>query len=374
MVDHCRTPPVSTLFDSAAEAVERRRPPIGWSEAWALDGRSRPRRSCRLADGGPFRYPEREGESASHRRSSQRREVNAGEESGSSRAEWPRGRSRTGEKGMSVEQLEATARALVSPGKGILAADESHPSIGAPLRASGHPEHRGDPPPLPADAPHHAGRGGVRERRHPVRRDDPPEGRRRDAAGRGPRRARGSFPGIKVDRGAKAARGRARGAGDGRSRRAPRAARRVRGARGPLRQVARGHHDRSGPSRRIGRFGANAHALARYAALCQEAGVVPIVEPEVLMDGDHTIERCFEVTEATLQHGLPRPAGAGRGAGGHAAQAEHGACRARAARARPASPRWRRPPSAVSGAPSRRRCRAWSSCPAARARSGPPRT
>src|SRR6185295_10017035 len=46
---------------------------------------------------------------------------------------------------------------------------------------------------------------------------------------------------------------------------------------------------------------ANAHALARYAALCQEAGVVPIVEPEVLMDGDHTLERCFEVTEATLR-------------------------------------------------------------------------
>jgi fructose-bisphosphate aldolase class I len=45
---------------------------------------------------------------------------------------------------------------------------------------------------------------------------------------------------------------------------------------------------------------ANAHALARYAALCQEAGLVPIVEPEVLMDGDHVIERCFEATEATL--------------------------------------------------------------------------
>ena len=44
---------------------------------------------------------------------------------------------------------------------------------------------------------------------------------------------------------------------------------------------------------------ANAHALARYAALCQEGGLVPIVEPEVLMDGDHSIERCFEVTEAT---------------------------------------------------------------------------
>lgn len=45
---------------------------------------------------------------------------------------------------------------------------------------------------------------------------------------------------------------------------------------------------------------ANAHALARYAALCQEAKIVPIVEPEVLMDGDHSIERCEEVTGATL--------------------------------------------------------------------------
>ncbi len=46
---------------------------------------------------------------------------------------------------------------------------------------------------------------------------------------------------------------------------------------------------------------ANAHALARYAAICQAAGLVPIVEPEVLMDGDHTIERCEEVTEWTLR-------------------------------------------------------------------------
>lgn len=43
---------------------------------------------------------------------------------------------------------------------------------------------------------------------------------------------------------------------------------------------------------------ANAHALARYAALCQEAGIVPIVEPEVLMDGSHDIDECYEVTEA----------------------------------------------------------------------------
>jgi fructose-bisphosphate aldolase, class I len=45
---------------------------------------------------------------------------------------------------------------------------------------------------------------------------------------------------------------------------------------------------------------ANAQALARYASLCQEAGLVPIVEPEVLMDGDHSLERCFEVTEQVL--------------------------------------------------------------------------
>lgn len=46
---------------------------------------------------------------------------------------------------------------------------------------------------------------------------------------------------------------------------------------------------------------ANAHALARYAALCQEQGLVPIVEPEVLMEGDHDIEACYEVTEVTLR-------------------------------------------------------------------------
>jgi fructose-bisphosphate aldolase, class I len=46
---------------------------------------------------------------------------------------------------------------------------------------------------------------------------------------------------------------------------------------------------------------ANAHALARYAAICQATGLVPIVEPEVLMDGNHTIERCEQVTEWTLR-------------------------------------------------------------------------
>jgi fructose-bisphosphate aldolase class I len=53
------------------------------------------------------------------------------------------------------------------------------------------------------------------------------------------------------------------------------------------------------PSR--GCLEANAQALARYAALCQEAGLVPVVEPEVLMDGDHTLERSDEVTQAVLR-------------------------------------------------------------------------
>jgi fructose-bisphosphate aldolase, class I len=46
---------------------------------------------------------------------------------------------------------------------------------------------------------------------------------------------------------------------------------------------------------------ANAHALARYAALCQEEDIVPIVEPEVLMDGDHDVDRCYKITEWTLK-------------------------------------------------------------------------
>ena len=56
---------------------------------------------------------------------------------------------------------------------------------------------------------------------------------------------------------------------------------------------------------------ANAHGLARYAALCQEAGIVPIVEPEVLMDGHHTIERCYEVTHRTLRATFSELADAG---------------------------------------------------------------
>src|SRR5436190_2245758 len=55
----------------------------------------------------------------------------------------------------------------------------------------------------------------------------------------------------------------------------------------------------------------NAHALARYAALCQEGGLVPIVEPEVLMDGDHTIQRSYDVTSETLRVVFAELAGQG---------------------------------------------------------------
>ena len=72
---------------------------------------------------------------------------------------------------------------------------------------------------------------------------------------------------------------------------------------------------------------ANAEVLARYAAICQEYGIVPIVEPEVLIDGTHTIERCHEVSEAVLHavfHALHRHKVLLEG---HGAEAEHGAAR-----------------------------------------------
>ena len=68
----------------------------------------------------------------------------------------------------------------------------------------------------------------------------------------------------------------------------------------------------------------NAHALARYAALCQEQGVVPIVEPEVLMDGAHTIERCEEVTGTCLARGFQRAFRSEGLSRRHVAQTQHG--------------------------------------------------
>lgn len=111
----------------------------------------------------------------------------------------------------------------------------------------------------------------------------------------------GMLPGIKVDRGAKLLAGalgeRVTEGLDGLRERL--AEYRTLGARfAKWRAVITVGEDGRIPTRRG--LQANAHALARYAALCQEAEIVPIVEPEVLMDGGHSLERCFEVTDATL--------------------------------------------------------------------------
>ena len=69
---------------------------------------------------------------------------------------------------------------------------------------------------------------------------------------------------------------------------------------------------------------ANAEGLARYAALCQEAGIVPIVEPEVLMDGAHPLERCEEVTNVVLDSVFSHLFAARVVLGGHGAETQHG--------------------------------------------------
>ena len=82
---------------------------------------------------------------------------------------------------------------------------------------------------------------------------------------------------------------------------------------------------------------ANAHALARYAALCQAAQIVPIVEPEVLMDGDHDIDRCVKVTEWVLKETFQRALLQPRRARRHGAQAQHGDVRQEERASAPAS-------------------------------------
>jgi fructose-bisphosphate aldolase, class I len=198
-----------------------------------------------------------------------------------------------------TEALEATARALVSPGRGILAADESHVTLARrfePLGIANTEETRRRYRQMLFATP------GVAEYLSGVILFD--ETIRQQADDGTPfvelLAGQGIVPGIKVDRGAKplaAAPGEQVTEGlDGlRERLTEYAALGARFAK--WRAVIA-----IGPGLPTGRaIEANAHALARYAALCQEAGLAPIVEPEVLMDGDHTIERCFEATESTLR-------------------------------------------------------------------------
>ncbi|MGB3398867.1 MAG: class I fructose-bisphosphate aldolase [Candidatus Deferrimicrobiaceae bacterium] len=199
---------------------------------------------------------------------------------------------------MPLREMESVARSLVAEGKGILAADESSPTIEKRFRSIDIPS--------------------TEENRRAYREllfttlgasefisgvilfDETIRQKAKDGTPFSEVLSRqGIIPGIKVDEGAKSLAG-------------------FRGEK--IAEGLTGLRERLSEYRDLGaRFAkwraviaigdgipttyclkANAHALARYAALCQEAGIVPIVEPEVLMDGPHTIERCEEVTTKTL--------------------------------------------------------------------------
>jgi fructose-bisphosphate aldolase class I len=200
---------------------------------------------------------------------------------------------------MHVPELEATARAMVAPGRGILAADESSPTIKKRFDSIGVESTEEN-------------RRSYREMLFTTRGAEEhisgvilfDETIRQSAADGTPfpklLQEKGIIPGIKVDKGAKALAG---AAGE----------KVTEGLDGLRERIAEYHAlgARFAKWRAVITIGdgipsdlcldANAHALARYAALCVEGGLVPIVEPEVLMDGPHTIERCYEVTERTLR-------------------------------------------------------------------------
>jgi fructose-bisphosphate aldolase class I len=199
---------------------------------------------------------------------------------------------------MIYRELEATARSLVAKGKGILAADESQPTIQkrfASLNIEVTEENRRAYRETLFTTP------GIEEFISGVILFDETI-RQKAADGRSfvdVLKSRGIIPGIKVDKGTIAMPGfpdEKITAG-------------LDGLRERLKEY-RGLGARFAKWRAVITIGpgmptrsninANAHALAHYAALSQEAGLVPIVEPEVLMDGDNDIERCEEATLATL--------------------------------------------------------------------------
>jgi fructose-bisphosphate aldolase class I len=195
--------------------------------------------------------------------------------------------------------LEDTARELVAPGRGILAADESTPTITKRFEKLGivsTEESRRRYRELLLTAP------GLEDYISGVILYDETI-RQADSAGTPFPEVlakRGIMPGIKVDTGAKDLAGapgeKVTEGLDGLRERL--AEYRAMGARFAKWRAVIAIGDGL-PSRYC--IKVNAHALGRYAALCQEAGIVPVVEPEVLMDGDHTIERCYEATMETLR-------------------------------------------------------------------------
>lgn len=200
---------------------------------------------------------------------------------------------------MKTQELEQTARAMVARGKGILAIDESLPTIKKrfdSINIESTEENRRTYRELLITNP-----GGAQYISGMILFDETM--RQKTADGVPFPEAlikQGIIPGIKVDTGAKDLAGH------------------------PGEMVTEGLDGLRGRLAEYGKLGArfakwravitigagipstgcikaNAHALARYAALCQEAGLVPMVEPEVLMDADNTIDRCYDVTLATLK-------------------------------------------------------------------------
>lgn len=206
-------------------------------------------------------------------------------------------------------ELQATVEAMIRPGRGILAADESGPTIAKRFKAIGvdsTEENRRTYRNLLLSTP------GLGDFVSGVILYEETLGQRADDGTPLAQLAarQGIVPGIKVDAG-KIALAHAPGDEiteglDGLAGRL--AAYRQQGARfAKWRAVY--NISAALPSRLA--IAANADALARYASICQEQGVVPIVEPEVLMDGSHSMDRCAEVTEAVLHevfHSLHRHA------------------------------------------------------------------
>jgi fructose-bisphosphate aldolase, class I len=208
-----------------------------------------------------------------------------------------------------IEELHATAQAMVSRPRGILAADESIGTMSSRLEKAGVPataENRRAYRELLVTTPDlHSGISGV------ILSDETFNQKLSDGNSFPLAvHALNILPGIKVDTGAKPLAGApgekvTEGLDGLRERLADYVSRGARFAKWRAVIII----GEGKPSVRALR--ANAHALARYAALCQEAVVVPIVEPEVLMDGDHTIDRCAEVTAETLRHVVAELAEAG---------------------------------------------------------------
>ncbi|MGD1880558.1 MAG: class I fructose-bisphosphate aldolase [Kiloniellaceae bacterium] len=200
---------------------------------------------------------------------------------------------------MSSSALADTAKALVADGKGILAADESSPTIKKrfdSIKIASTEENRRDYRDMLFTTPD-AGKyiSGV------ILYDETIRQKAADGTSLVKKLTKaGMIPGIKVDMGAKPL-----AAHPGET-----VTEGLDGLRARLEEYAdlgarftkwRGVYriDEGMPS--PGCVTANAHALARYAAMAQEAGLVPIVEPEILMDGDHDIDVCEEVTEEVLR-------------------------------------------------------------------------